>query len=259
MATYEQKLNEFVQGKRLLRLPRPIRDRADVFCDACGSSQPRTLYALKDLESDRYYFLGETCLKETTKRGVVLRRYGKESGQHAFNTEMERRSSEGNGNARLLETPGEPSSTVRSPSNPDPGSRGTPLPDPASLAPVVLVSEAPDRYRAVISLVSGLGILEAWGRAEEPRYQESWRLDANKGLLLEQVKEERKDALEMCLARAWHEALGHYRNPSDSSSSHTNSSQDIGVGGLAGPSLAQLQLVAAAMGGSPDSNGARLV
>ncbi len=44
MATYEQKLTLFVQGKRLLRLPRPVRDRADACCDACGSTQPRTLY-----------------------------------------------------------------------------------------------------------------------------------------------------------------------------------------------------------------------
>ncbi len=49
---------EFAHGKRLLLLPRPVRDRADAFCDACGSSQPRTLCTLKDLESERYYFVG---------------------------------------------------------------------------------------------------------------------------------------------------------------------------------------------------------
>lgn len=50
--TYEQRLAEFAHDKRLLRLPRPVRDRADAFCDACGSSQPRTLHTLKDLESE---------------------------------------------------------------------------------------------------------------------------------------------------------------------------------------------------------------
>lgn len=94
MPTYEQKLNEFSQGKRLLRLPRPLRDRADGYCDACGSSQPRTLYTIKDLESERYYFVGDTCLKELTKRGVILRRYGRESGQQAYESEMVLRAQE---------------------------------------------------------------------------------------------------------------------------------------------------------------------
>ena len=94
MLTYEQRLAEFAHGKRLLRLPRPVRDRADAFCDACGSSQPRTLYTLKDLESERYYFVGDTCLKQLAKSGAVLRRYGRESGQKAYESEMELRTRE---------------------------------------------------------------------------------------------------------------------------------------------------------------------
>ncbi len=74
MPTYEEKLAAFAQGKRLLRLARQIRDRADGLCDACGSTQPRTLYTLKDPESDRYYFLGDTCLKELVKLGAILKR-----------------------------------------------------------------------------------------------------------------------------------------------------------------------------------------
>ncbi len=91
MLTYEQRLAEFAHGKRLLRLPRPVRDRADAFCDACGSSQPRTLYTLKDLESERYFFVGDTCLTKLAKSGAVLRRYGRESGQKAYESEMELR------------------------------------------------------------------------------------------------------------------------------------------------------------------------
>ena len=94
MLTYEQKLAEFAHGKRLLRLPRPVRDRSDAFCDACGSSQPRTLYTLKDLESERYYFVGDTCLTKLTKSGAVLRRYGRESGQKAYESEMGSRTRE---------------------------------------------------------------------------------------------------------------------------------------------------------------------
>ena len=85
MLTYKKRLAEFAHGKRLLRLPRPVRDRADAFCDACGSSQPRTLYTLKDLGSEGYYFVGDTCLTKLAKSGAVLRRYGRESGQKAMN------------------------------------------------------------------------------------------------------------------------------------------------------------------------------
>ena len=94
MLTYEQRLAGFGHGKRLLRLSRPVRDRADAFCDACGSSQPRTLYTLKDLESERYYFVGQTCLTKLAKSGAVLRRYGRESGQQVYESEMELRTQE---------------------------------------------------------------------------------------------------------------------------------------------------------------------
>ena len=86
MLSYEQKLAAFTEGKSLIRLPRPIRDRADICCDACGSNHPRTLYALKDSESNRNYFVGNTCLKELVKLGVILRRFGRESGQAALRT-----------------------------------------------------------------------------------------------------------------------------------------------------------------------------
>ena len=94
MITYEQRLAEFAHGKRLLRLPRPVRGRADACCDACGSSQPRTLYALKDLSRGRYHFVGDTCLTRLAKRGAVLKRYGRESGREAFESEMAQRTQE---------------------------------------------------------------------------------------------------------------------------------------------------------------------
>ncbi len=106
MTTYEQKLTLFIQGKRLLRLPRPVRDRADACCDACGSTQPRTLYPLKELESERHYFVGDTCLKELAKLGAIPRRYGRESGQAAYETEMLLRSQELEGDKISPETNG---------------------------------------------------------------------------------------------------------------------------------------------------------
>ena len=94
MLTYEQRLADFAHGKKLLRLPRQVRGRADASCDACGSSQPRTLYSLKELESQRYFFVGDTCLKGLVRRGAVPRRYGRESGQKAYECEMAMRAQE---------------------------------------------------------------------------------------------------------------------------------------------------------------------
>ena len=96
MPTYEQKLTEFARGKRFLRLPRPIRDRADALCDACDSTRPHTLYGLEDTESKRHFFVGDTCLKGLVKLGAILR-YGRHSGQAQFENEMRLRSLEHRG------------------------------------------------------------------------------------------------------------------------------------------------------------------
>ena len=113
MLRYEKRLAEFAHGKRLLRLPRPVRDRADAFCDACGSSQPRTLYTLKDLGSEGYYFVGDTCLTKLAKSGAVLRRYGQESGQKAYESEMELRTQELAKAPQRAEDPEPPVTLVR--------------------------------------------------------------------------------------------------------------------------------------------------
>ena len=73
MTTYESKLNDFANGKVLVRLAHTVRDRADAQCDACGSTQPRTLTGLKDQDSGRYFFVGVTCLKELLNRKVISR------------------------------------------------------------------------------------------------------------------------------------------------------------------------------------------
>ena len=110
MTTYEQKLTEFAQGRRFLRLPRPVRDRADALCDACSSPRPRTLYALEDPDSKRHFFVGDTCLKELVKLGAILR-YGRHSGQAEFENEMRLRSVEHQGDPGRLNDLGKRSRT----------------------------------------------------------------------------------------------------------------------------------------------------
>ncbi len=199
MPTYEQKFTDFAQGKRLLRLARPIRDRADAFCDACGSTQPRTLYALEDLDSERHYFVGDTCLKELAKRGAILR-YGRHSGRVAFENEMKLRAQEfeaDNG----TNTDGGPHpnpdvqklSVITSPLNP-----GN---DTKRLFPAILVIQTAEGYQALAAAFSPRDGTFYWGHAQEPRYHEVWRPGGEGGLVLEKERVDSPDALGSALAR----------------------------------------------------------
>ena len=207
MLSYEQKLAEFTEGKNLIRLPRPIRDRADVCCDACGSNHPRTLYALKESESNRHYFVGNTCLKELVKLGAILRKFGRESGQSVFEEEMKLRASDGlepgGSNSTVpsqLELP-QPNLSSASPDIPPADSSGQPL------TPMVLILESPDHYQAVVSFISSQGVAYGWGSAREPRSTKHWRQGGERGLVLEEMKEENPFASRRCLTTAWHEAI----------------------------------------------------
>ena len=207
MATYEERIAAFAQGKRLLRMPRPIRNRADAFCDACGSTRPTNLCALKDLESGRYYFAGTTCLKELVSKGVIVRRFGKESGQTAYEKEMRMRGDETNESLNRQDlqesTPGElqtGASKVIDPSLDGPTRR--------DINPTVLLIQYADHYTAFVSISSD----ERSGYAEEGRWEERWRQTGDAGLLLEKVITERTEAATQCITRAWENAFSFQGN-----------------------------------------------
>ena len=184
MPSYHQRLTEFSEKKRLQRLPDSIRDPSNPFCDACGSTLPRTLYVVKDLETSRWYFLGDNCLKELLKRGAISRRFARESGEEAYKEEMLLRSRE-------------------KPDSPPQGSHSTN--PPIEGFPIVLVSKTLDHYRAFVCYSSGQGISN-WGMAEEARYSQEWHLGGDQGLLLEEKREEQRDAMIRCLVKAWDQA-----------------------------------------------------
>ena len=208
MLSYEQKLAAFTEGKSLIRLPRPIRDRADSCCDAYGSNHPRTLYGLKESVSNRHYFIGNTCLKELVKIGAILRRFGRESGQSAYETEMKLRSS--GTEEQIIHPPEDPGGF--SDTRPDSGSTAR---DPGAPAPIrertvlpsVLILESPDHYQAVVSFVSSQGVAYGWGCALEPRFVKAWRQGGEGGLVLEEVNEELSNALGLSMTEAWNEAI----------------------------------------------------
>jgi len=141
---------------------------------------------------------------------VILRRFGRESGQAAYENEMNLRASGSDGQN------GSPSADLAGPSASPPDSEPTAEDVGAAttfseraLLPSVLILESPDHYQAVVSFISSQGIDYGWGSALEPRYTKHWRQGGERGLVLEEVKEENPFASRRCLTTAWHEAISH--------------------------------------------------
>lgn len=206
MPTYEQRLDEFAEGKRLVGLSKPVRDRADAKCDACGSIQPRTLYGQRDEDSGRYYFVGHNCLKELVKRGAILRRFGRESGPAAYARERDLRAQElseertrDGADSKLLTATSQKSDVTNNPLQ-MPESEGS------VTLPVVLVIETSGHIEAFVCNFTSVGALCSWGYAQEARYEEVWGRVGEKGMILERVKQERTDALDLCVSKAWNSA-----------------------------------------------------
>ncbi len=210
MLSYALRINEFAQGKSLLRLARPVRNRADAMCDACGSAEPRTLYALKDVTSEQYFFVGVTCLQEISKRGVVLRRFGKGNGREAYESEMQRRAQEQvpEGHPAMIPSINTSIAPVSDGPMDSEITRSLPIDGGLSFPPIVVV-ESGEFYEALVWARSPSDGTWVCGRVSEPRYEEVLSTRWEGGLLLERVKRERLDALAQCISRAWREANLH--------------------------------------------------
>ena len=207
MPTYEDRVSEFAGGKKLLRLSRFIRDRADASCDVCASTRPRILYGLQDQDRGRYYFVGETCLKGLVKRGAILKRFGRGSAREAYELEIQRRSSE----SKDAPSPGSggadsPSGAVeaRASRTTEESELGRTISD---AFPVVFAVEGPEIYRVIVCLLSAHGPVLSWGYAEETRYHEVWCRRGERGIVLDKVRKERTDALDRSVTKAWEDAF----------------------------------------------------
>ncbi len=72
-ASYEERIQQFAQGKRLRRFRGMIRNPRNSLCDACGSSQPSYLYGLRDMETRRDYFVGMNCMARLAQLAILER------------------------------------------------------------------------------------------------------------------------------------------------------------------------------------------
>ncbi len=90
MADYQERLDAFAEGRKFARMSRPIRNRADGWCDACGSVLARVLFGIRDERSREVYFVGERCLQQLAERGAIVRRFSKENADEAYSARYER-------------------------------------------------------------------------------------------------------------------------------------------------------------------------
>ena len=195
--TYVKKLEAFIEGKTFTRLSRPVRNRADAWCDACGSLEPRILFGLREEETKHYFFVGAECLREITRRGVVRRRYCKESGEVAFGLEMTRRRLE---ESRIANTTQPVQEVHRFDTTPNSDA------NMVSLEPQVSFWETPESYLALVR-ISDQGAW-VWGSGEAPRFEDVWEGHGNGGVVLQRVPRERSQAMAECVRMASEDAWG---------------------------------------------------
>lgn len=82
--SYEKRLAAFADGKRLRRFRGYLRSPGDTTCDACGSSLPSYLHALRDVRAGRDYFVGRNCFVQLWQLGVIERPYVRASIATAY-------------------------------------------------------------------------------------------------------------------------------------------------------------------------------
>ncbi len=196
---YEERLQEFAAGKRLGRLAKAVRDPEDGVCDACGSTLPRTLFGLRDTESDRHYFVGQNCLAWLLETGLVARARYRHSAEVAYRREMEMRR-----NGASASTDESLSSTH------DQGDLSQRRSDLRHLRRTILITETESHYEALVRLEDGRRRVS--GRAQEPRWGRGWARRDGGVVLLERVPRAKRSTVIICLLKAYRKARAAWRD-----------------------------------------------
>ncbi len=196
---YEERLRAFAEGKRLGRLAKAVRDPEDGVCDACGSTLPRTLFGLRDTVSDRHYFVGQNCLAWLLETGLVAKARYRHSAEVAYRREMEMRR---NGAGASADQP--------SPTIGDQGDLPQRRSDLRNLRRTILITETESHYEALVRLEDRGRRVS--GRAQEPRWGQGWARYDGGVVLLERVPRAKRNAVIICLLKAYRKARAAWRD-----------------------------------------------
>ena len=168
-------------------------------CDACGSTLPRTLFGLRDTVSDRHYFVGQSCLAWLLETGLVARARYRHSAEVAYRLEMEMRQ---NGAGTATDKP--------SPRTGDQGDLPKRRFDLRKLRRTILIVETETHYEALVRLEDGRRRVS--GRAQEPRWGQGWARRDGGVVLLERVPRAKRNAVIICLLKAYRKARATWRD-----------------------------------------------
>ncbi len=196
---YEERLRAFAERKRLGRLAKAVRDPEGGECDDCGSTLPRTLFGLRDTASDRHYFVGQNCLSWLLETGLVARARYRHSAEVAYRREMEMRR---NGTGA--------STDDSSPSTADQSDLPQRRLDLRNLRRTIFITETESHYEALVRLEDGQRRVS--GRAREPRWSQGWARHDGGVVLLERVPRAKRNAIVICLLKAYRMARAAWRN-----------------------------------------------
>ncbi len=133
--------------------------------------------------TDRYYFVGNNCLKELVKRGVILRRFGRDSGPSAYEREMRWRA-EGREMAKTAEATCPTEDNHATPERSVADTEAAPKQGPPDLFPTIIITQDSEYLQAFVCIITTPGTLSFWGWAKEARYEEVWRRGGERGLQL---------------------------------------------------------------------------
>ncbi len=188
---YEERLEKFTQGKRLRRFRGMIRNPKDPYCDACGSVMPSFLWGLRDMDADRDYFVGQSCLAAISRMHLIERPFVRASIKKAFERARGEAPSEAEAeqvmNGPPLNGHLEATAVQR-------------MDTTAGWKPVDLrVYENDELVTVFVRLQSASGQHQAWGAASALRQPRLWQAN---GQLAPGMSDHHDAALAICLSRA---------------------------------------------------------
>ncbi len=213
---YEERLRAFAEGKRLGRLTKAVRGPEDGVCDACGSTLPRTLFGLRDTVSGRHYFVGQNCLAGLLEMGLVARARYRQSAEVAYRQEMEiRRNGAGAATEEASPITGGQSDLAERRA------------DLRHLRRTFFILETESHYEALVRLEDGRRRVS--GRAQEPRWSQGWARHDGGVVLLERVPRARRNAVAICVLKAYRKARAAWREGDADSSQEPHDQIHKGV------------------------------
>ncbi len=188
---YEERLEAFAQGKRLRRFRGMIRNPKDPYCDACGSVLPSFLWGLRDMASERDYFVGQSCLAAISRMHLIERPFVRASIKKAFERARGEGTDEDEGEQVTDDVP--PNGNVEAIAVQQ-------LDATASGKSVDLrVYENDELVTVFVRMESACRQHQAWGVASAPRQPRLWRAD---GQLAPGTADHSDATFATCLRRA---------------------------------------------------------